>query len=403
MNAHDLVKDQRTLDARCRAWRELGVFAFDTEFIRDNTYDAALCLVQVGAGGEVVLIDPTDDLDLGVFWELVCDENITTIIHAGKEDFELCLRATGRPPRNVFDVQIAAGFVGYSYPLSLSRLVDQVLHRRVAKGQTLTDWARRPLTAEQIRYAIEDVTHLCAVYEKLSARLKRRRRLSWVAEEFRRFEDPLFYAPPAPERVAKLKGTKRLDGLGLVVIGALIEWRHRWAKERNRPIRALMRDDVLVEIARRRPKRAADLAVLRGFPQSRNSKVVKELLTVIEQACQTPKSEWPEPHRSREETPMTKATLDILSAVTRALCYEHGVSHDLLGGARRLRELLDYHRDNNSERPALLTGWREKFAGQRLIALLEGRSEVHLSGWPRDTRLEIVTHAEAPQDGEAES
>ena len=92
---------------------------------------------------------------------------------------------------------------------------------------------------------------------------------------------------------------------------------------------------------------------------------------------------------------MTKATLDILSAVMRAVCHEHGLSQDLLGGAKRLRELLEYHRDNNTDRPALLKGWREKFIGKRLVGLLEGRSEVHLSGWPENTRLEVVTHAPA--------
>jgi len=142
MNTPELVTKQERLESLCRRWRRAGRFAFDTEFIRDDTDTATLCLVQVTLDSDVVLIDPTGKLEVAPFWELVTDKAVQTIVHAGKEDFEVCLRATGQPPRNVFDVQIAAGFVGLGYPLSLARRVNQALHQRIAKGQTLTDWLR---------------------------------------------------------------------------------------------------------------------------------------------------------------------------------------------------------------------------------------------------------------------
>jgi len=396
MSDPEIVADQKTLEACCRQWRAAGYFAFDTEFIRDETYEAILGLIQVTTGGEVVLVDPTARIDIGVFWELVTDEAVTCVIHAGKEDFEVCLHATGKPPRNVFDVQVAAGLVGYGYPLSLVRLVDQVLGKRITKGQTLTDWLRRPLTDQQVRYAVEDVVHLPAVYEKLSAGLRETGRSGWASEEFKRYEDATIYKPPVEERLFKLKGTKRLDGLGLAVLERLIEWREQWAQRRNRPTRALMRDDVLVEIARRRPRRTSDLEVLRGFPQSRNRKVIRELLDLIEQAGAIPPEQRPQPYRPRQETPMMKATLDVLSAVARAICHEEQLSHDLLGGTQRLRELLDYELGRLGERPPLLCGWREHFIGRRLVDLLEGRSELHLSGWPENPRLDVVSHTPTP-------
>jgi len=396
MSNLEIVADQKTLEACCRQWRAAGYFAFDTEFIRDETYEAILGVIQVATGGEVVLVDPTARIDVGVFWELVTDEAVTCVVHAGKEDFEVCLHATGKPPRNVFDVQIAAGLAGYGYPLSLVRLVDQVLGKRITKGQTLTDWLRRPLTDQQIRYAVEDVVHLPAVYEKLSAKLQESGRSGWASEEFERYEDPTIYKPPVEERLFKLKGTKRLDGLGLAVLERLIEWREQWAQRRNRPMRALMRDDVLVEIAHRRPRRTTDLEVLRGFPQSRNRKVLRELLDLIEQAGAIPPEQRPQPYRPRQDTPMMKATLDVLSAVARAICHEEQLSHDLLGGTNRLRELLDYELGRLGERPPLLCGWREHFIGRRLVDLLEGRSELHLSGWPDNPRLDVVSHTPTP-------
>ncbi|MFQ5806681.1 MAG: ribonuclease D [Phycisphaerae bacterium] len=392
MDTPELVTDQRRLEAQCRRWREAGRFAFDTEFIRDETYDAKLCLIQVSTDGQVVLVDPTAALDVNLFWELVTDAAVTTIVHAGKEDFEVCLRATGQPPRSVFDVQIAAGFVGLGYPVSLTRLVSQMLHRRIAKAQTLTDWLRRPLTEEQVHYAVEDVAHLPAIYGQLTTRLAETDRTAWAREEFARFEDPAFYQRPAQQRLFKLKGTKKLDALGLAVLERLVDWRDRWAQARNRPTRAMMRDDVLVTIAKRRPQRASDLQVLRGFPQSRKSRIVQEILDQIKEAVATPRAQWPEPYKPRDDSPMTKAALDILSAFTRAVCHEEDLGHDLVGSTQRLRELVDYLLGESQERPLLLTGWREEFIGRRLVDLLEGRSELHLTGWPHNLRLDVISH-----------
>lgn len=389
MDQPEIVTEQGALEAQCRALRQAGAFAFDTEFIRDDTYDAALCLIQVTTDGHVVLIDPTADLEISPFWDLVSDRDVTTIVHAGKEDFELCLRSTGRVPRNVFDVQVAAGFVGLGYPLSLLRLVEQMAHRRIAKAQTLTDWLRRPLTPDQIRYATEDVLYLPQIYKQLSEQVERLGRKEWLEQELACFEHEQFYRPPTEERVERLKGSKRLDGLGLLVLERLVEWRDRWAQARNRPTRALMRDDVLVEVARRRPRKESDLQVLRGFPQARNKKVVRELLEVIAEASKIPKSEWPNPRERREDTPMMNVMLDLLSAVTQAICIEERLSRNLLGGNQRLRELVDYHARQNAERPVLLTGWREEFIGRRLVDVLEGRDEIHLSGWPDKLRLKI--------------
>ena len=388
----ELVTEQTRLDEHCRAWREASRFAFDTEFIRDDTYDAKLCLVQVSANGEVVLIDPTAELDLSPFWKLVTDESVQTVVHAGKEDFEVCLRATGLPPSNVFDVQIAAGIVGFGYPLSLARLVNAALRQRIAKGQTLTNWLKRPLTEEQLRYAVEDVKYLPAIYDILQERLEKTGRESWAREEFAQLEDPAAYARPVQQRIFKLKGSKKLDGLGLAVLSRLVEWRDRWAQEKNRPPRALVRDDILVSIAKRRPTSARELEVLRGFPQSQKSSVVREMLQIINEGAATPREECPEAFIPREETPMMKVAISVLSALMRSICHEEEVAHDLVGSTQRLRELLDFQLGEISEHPALLIGWREQFIGRRLVDLLEGRCELHLSGWPKHLRLDVVNH-----------
>jgi ribonuclease D len=387
----EIITQQKPLEALCRDLRAARRFAFDTEFIRDETYNAALCLVQVAFGDQVALVDPTGDVDLAPFWALVTDPGVVTIVHAGKEDFEVCLRATGNAPHNVFDVQIAAGFVGHGYPLSLSRLVSTVVGRRIAKGQTMTDWLRRPLTTEQLRYAVEDVAYLPAIYEQLTSELKRTRREDWAREEFLRFEAAGFYRSRTPARLIKARGLRKLDSLGLALLDCLINWREEWAAQKNRPTRALIRDDVLVEIARRRPKRS-ELEVMRGFPQSRNSKIIDQIVDLIDAASKTPAHERPPAHEPPEETPMIRSTLDLLSSVVRAICFENDVSHELVGGTQRLRELLEHLNGHAKPKPLILSGWRGELIGQRLLGLLEGRCEVHLSGWPNAPKLSVVAH-----------
>lgn len=393
------LDEQSAFESHCQRWAAQGWFCFDTEFIRDDTFLAQLCLIQVSDGQSVTLIDPFGLDDIRPFWELLLDANVTSIVHAGKEDFDVCMRATEKPPRNVFDVQVAAGFVGFGYPLSLSRLVLAVLHKRLTKGQTLTDWTRRPLTEEQRRYAVDDVRYLPALYETLGERLHASSRSEWAAEEFARFEDPDLYRPAVEDRLFKLKGSRKLDGLGLAVLAELVRWREAWATRRNRPVRTLMRDDILVEIAKRRPTRPAQLEVLRGFPQSRNRKVVRELLDVVAQASRTPPEQWPTPHKPRDDTPMTRVTLDLLSAYLHAVCFEEEIAAELVGGAQKLRELCDYDMGRSDDLPALLRGWRKQFIGQRLLDLLAGRCELRLTGWPDDPRLRVVTQ---PARGQAD-
>lgn len=404
MEPSEYITDQARLDALCDSCRRQGWFAFDTEFIRDDTFEAILCLVQVATGEEVVLIDPTGNVDIDVFWNLVTDPNVLKVVHAGKEDFDVCLNSMGQPPRNVFDVQIAAGFAGFSYPLSLTRLVDQVLGRRIAKGETLTDWLRRPLTPDQMRYAVEDVAHLPAAHQRLLKKLERSGRTAWAQEEFRCYEDAEFYRPPTESRLFRLKGSRKLDALGLEVLGRMVDWREAWARDRNRPVRAMMRDDVMVDIARRKPSKVSELEVMRGFPQARNRKITAQILAIVCDARRAPRESWPQPDERRDETPMDKAVMDLLSAVTRGICVAQGVSQELVRGKVRFQELVDFVGAPGDAQPALLRGWRAEFIGRQLLELIRGNRQLHLSGWPANPRIELVAHGcDGPQHGETDS
>src|SRR5437588_2833210 len=204
-----IVSTPQELATCCEYLATCRQFGFDTEFVGEDTYHPHLCLVQVASAERLFLIDPLTAGPLDAFWKLVVDPANLVVVHAGREEVRLCRLWGGQAPGNLFDLQLAAGLAGLGYPLGHGPLVNQVLGIRLSKGETLTEWRRRPLTPEQIHYAFDDVRHLLRLWEKLRTRLEKHRRLEWAREECARLA--LATAPEelaAGERWRKLKGIR---------------------------------------------------------------------------------------------------------------------------------------------------------------------------------------------------
>ena len=240
---------------------------FDTEFVGEDSYRPDLCLVQIATREHLFLIDPLGCGPLDEFWDLLHDPNRVVVVHAGREEVRMCRFATGRPPTNVADVQVAAALVGMPYPIGYAGLVQEVLGARAHKGETLTDWRRRPLTPNQMRYAFDDVRYLLPMWERLSDRLKGLKRGAWAVEEFKTFVNRAVADDPAVEKWRRLKGLGGLDRRELAVARGVFVWREEFAARLNRPPRVLLRDDLIVEIARRATRNPDDLHSLRGVPR----------------------------------------------------------------------------------------------------------------------------------------
>ena len=161
--------------------------AFDTEFVGEETYVPHLCLVQVATANALYVLDPFDCGPLDELWKLIADPGRVAVVHAGREEVRICNGAIGRPPGNLFDVQIGAGLLGLGYPLGYGPLIQSVLRKRISKGETLTDWRKRPLSQHQIRYAFDDVRDLLAVWRRMEAKLEKLGRTGWAREEFDNF------------------------------------------------------------------------------------------------------------------------------------------------------------------------------------------------------------------------
>src|SRR5215208_4533943 len=247
--------------------RAEGRFAYDSEFIGELTYHPKICVIQVATASRVALIDALAETDLKPFWELIADPSLEKIVHAGQQDLEPVFRFLDRPPANIFDTQLAAGFVGLSYPAGLSKLVRELLGVHLGKGFTFTHWDHRPLTSVQLRYAADDVRYLPGLHAAIVAKLNELGHLKWAKEESAaRCDESLYRADPAMD-YTRIRGSNVLSSSGQAVLRELYIWRETAAKRHDTPPRSYLRDDILMELARKPVSEVAGLAKVRGLPR----------------------------------------------------------------------------------------------------------------------------------------
>ncbi len=403
-----LVNEQAQIEEFCAQARQSGRFAFDTEFVMEDVFETELCLVQLavdhtdsksdpagkaaeaakeGGPSTVALIDPFLQLDLRLVWELICDPNVETVVHAGQEDLGLCVQHTGKPPRNLFDVQIAAGLAGYEYPLSLQRLVHAIKHVRLHKAKTLTDWRKRPLSQSQITYAAEDVRFLPGVRDQLHHRLSKQKRLDWATEEFARFEDPALYEHVEEEKLLRVKGMGSLRDRQLAIARELLTWREGLARRYNRPVRAVLKDHLLVEIAKLELHTSPEIRDLRGI--NLGDRDVRSLCETVARAMLSPRDLWPKLERPPLETPEDAALIALLTAILRGYCDQQEIAYGLVATKDSIRQLVQHDHSASSPETALtlLSGWRGRTIGRMLQEVLSGKRGIHVDH--RDGRRRV--------------
>ncbi len=359
--------------------RDRGRFAFDTEFVSEETFDPVLCLVQVATDSRLAVVDPLRVGDLAPFWDAVIDSGLEVVMHAAGEDLRICRLKTGTVPRRVFDVQIAAGLVGFGYPLSLGNLVHQSLKVSLAGGETRTDWRRRPLTDAQLRYALDDVRHLLDLADLLAARLAKLGRSDWAEAEFAAFLHAIEHRAEE-DRWRKLSGLHLLNRRGLEVARRLSEWRVEDARRANRPLRGVLRDDLLVAIARRQPANRKDLEALRDFNRPQLLTRAGEILGVIAEAQAVPADDLPEPAGRHDDGPGLAMVVSLLNATLSQACAQGRIAVGLAGGSGDLKDLIRWYVEGRpgTRTPDLLVGWREEVCGRTLLDVLSGRRALRI-------------------------
>ena len=214
----------------CDEIADCPVIGFDTEFVSEDSYRPQLCLIQVAAGDRLAIIDPVHVEQTEPFWELLTAPGKTIVAHAAREESRFCFRFTGKPIAGLFDTQLAAGFVGMEYPASLGTLVQRLVNKTLPKGETRTNWSRRPLTSDQITYALHDVTDLLEMYGKLNSMVEKLDREAWLEEESAVFQQKVIDAETR-ENWRRVSGSSGLNPRQLEAVRQLWLWRENRAKK----------------------------------------------------------------------------------------------------------------------------------------------------------------------------
>jgi ribonuclease D len=358
--------------------RVAGSFAYDSEFIGELTYVPKLCLIQVSTRERVALIDPLVNLDLRTFWELIADPSLEKIVHAGEQDIEPVFRNIGRPAANVFDTQIACGFIGMAYPVSLGKLVQELTGTRLGKGLTFSHWDQRPLSAMQLRYAADDVRYLPAMRQEIGQRLGDGERAQWAREESESLCDPSQYVFNPDTNFTRVRGATSLSPQGLAILRELTIWRDRVARAHDVPPRAFLRDEILIDLSRQPVKSVDKLVRVRGLPRPVEQANGAEIVEATLRALSTPPSALPA-NRSVEPTPTERFRADAVWAAAQALCIGKSIDPALVTSRQ---EIGEFHRTitrgDDVESSPLMKGWRRQALGAPLLKLLTSGGHIHL-------------------------
>src|SRR5829696_5018508 len=363
-----------------RAGARLGI---DTEFMSEGRYRALLCLVQVVAddpdapgGVRIALFDTLEPLDATPLAEVLADPEIQIVLHAARQDVALLRRVWRTEVTNIFDTQVAAGFAGQGAQTGYGNLIGGVLRLHVAKSASYTRWDARPLTAEQLAYAREDVLHLLELSDALHARLEEKGRLAWAREECRRLEQATDERDPwtAWERLPRAGS---LDPRSRAVARELAAWREHTASAEDKPVGTILPDPALVEIAKRKPAQPAELEQIRGLHGGHLKRRGPELIAAVERgrAAEPIAREARGPGSEPRDAPLVA----LVEAVIRARALEAGLAYELVASRAELERIVIAARRGDPEPDVrALTGWRRELVGADLEALLAGRSAVAL-------------------------
>ena len=347
--------------------------AFDTEFVGEGNYEPILCLVQLATDEDLWIVDPLERLDLAPLWKLLTDPNRELVVLAAREEVRFCMRYGGRAPGKLSDVQILAGLVGHGYPLSHTNLVKKVLNVRVEAGETFTDWRRRPLSAKQVEYAADDVRHLLAARDSLYAEAVELGREAWISGECGAYVQRVERAQ-AEERWNRMPGSTSLARRELGVLREVWRWREDEAQRMDLPPRRVLRDELLVEIAKRRPATVADLHALRGMDRGAVRDSGPRIVAAVATGMALPDADLPIKLR-RDDPPQLMVLAQILSVVSNGLAAGNRVDPQLLATASDLQDVVRWRLSSapGSGEPVAFQGWRGEILREPLLGILEGR------------------------------
>ncbi|MEQ8848586.1 HRDC domain-containing protein [Botrimarina sp.] len=382
--SHETILTADALSDLCRRLEGAARIGFDTEFVSEDTFRPELCLVQVvaegGAGGDLLaVIDPQPIGDLTRFWKTLADGPHVTIAHAAREEINFCVNAIGKPPANLFDTQIAAAFCSPEYPAAYSSVVQRLLNQRPSKGEQRTDWRRRPLSDAQIEYALEDVRYLLPLHDRIMTRVRELGREAWLEEETDSFVREVLDARTR-ERWRKVSGSGGLPVRSLAIVRELWRWRQAEAERRDLPPKRVLRDDLIVELAKKKTDRQDKIRAVRGMLHGQLKKSIPDIADAVRRGLEAPTGDL-QGARRKPPPPQLNLLGQFLAPAITSLCNRAEIASAMACTATDLRELISYRLGfdkSQTDPPALAQGWRAELIGHLIDELLEGRKSIRI-------------------------
>lgn len=353
--------------------RAAGAMGLDTEFMRERTYRARLCLVQISTPDNIYILDPLEVEDLSGIGALIADPAVEVVVHAGRQDLEIFFERYDSVPARIYDIQLAAAFAGLGASLPYGRLVQELTGEKLKKGESYSDWCHRPLSAEQMTYAADDVRYLLGAADELKRRLVRQGRDSWVIEELAALENRDAFVLDLDEVYKRVGGRGSLTGKQLGVLREVAKWREMEAQRRDTPRGWVIKDPTLIEIARRAPTNRGALTKIRGLNPREAERFGSDILDAIQRGLtgaeiKTPKAP---PRAAQIRARVLSGPAD---AIVRSRCEAANIATELVSTRGELEAVLADISAGVSDlsRHRMMRGWRKELAGDHVVAFASG-------------------------------
>ncbi|MDH3532943.1 MAG: ribonuclease D [Gammaproteobacteria bacterium] len=355
MPAYSLVDRPDTIRSELRQQHRIGV---DTEFMRERTFFAELCLVQISTPDHIFCIDPLAGGDMQAFWDNATAR--TWVLHSARQDIEVIYQTSQRMPQRIFDTQIAAGLLGYAPQLGYAGLVSELFGVEIAKTHTRADWSRRPLSDALLQYAAEDVKYLLPAHELLAARLEQQGRLAWAEEDSAQLLEPALYDLDPQLAIDRLRGAKNLHGASRAAATRLAVWRETEALRANRPRQWIARDAALLSLARSLPTSIEELQEIEGLAPGLVRRSGRNVLAAIA-ASREDNNKYRPPAAPDEAE---KALLKRMQAAVIACAADLGLANETVASRKDLAAVIA------GADSRVLRGWRREVIGAALLELV---------------------------------
>lgn len=383
----EYITTTTALEDLCQHLASHKFVTVDLEFLREHSYYAKLCLIQLGSEERCAVVDPlAEDIDLAPFFALMQNSKVVKVFHSGRQDIEIIYNLSGKIPTPLFDTQVAAMVTGFGESVSYENLVLHLLGCRLDKTSRLSDWSKRPLTESQLSYALSDVTHLVNLYTQLQQKLDLLGRNDWIKEEMAVLENPNTYEIRPEDAWLKIKHRSH-NAFFLTKLKELAAWRERRSQLKNTPRHSFIKDDMLLAVCTTDPQNKEQLCQIRTFRKDiAMGKLGDEILEVLERCRHIPEAEYVTPPKLKDLPDKNSALFELLKLLLKIVSQQEGVVARLIANDENLHAFSCFQDQNNP----ILSGWRKDIFGSKALEMRGGNIAIAYN--PQSRSIEFRTH-----------